>query len=128
MVSGTPAKLEQYGAQYGVPKTHHYSYETFDRIADNPDIDAVYIILPNSMHAEYTIRAARAGKQITGLSDTAAAKLMNYSWPGNVRELRNVIERAVAGGAEPVIAQSARLIQSAAHRQRAATAASRRRK
>ena len=64
LVSGTPAKLEQYGAQYGVPKTHHYSYETFDRIADNPDIDAVYVILPNSMHAEYTIRAARAGKHV----------------------------------------------------------------
>ncbi len=40
--------------------------------------------------------ATRSGKQVSGLSDTVAAKLMNYSWPGNVRELRNVIERAVA--------------------------------
>jgi transcriptional regulator with PAS, ATPase and Fis domain len=40
--------------------------------------------------------AARSGKQVVGLSDAVAAKLMNYSWPGNVRELRNVIERAVA--------------------------------
>jgi len=40
--------------------------------------------------------AARAGKRVTGLSDAAAGKLINYSWPGNVRELRNVIERAVA--------------------------------
>ncbi|WP_217895034.1 Gfo/Idh/MocA family protein [Sphingobium sp. Z007] len=64
LVSGTPAKLDSYGAQYGVPKTHRYSYADFDRIRDNPDIDAVYIILPNSLHAEYAIRAAQAGKHV----------------------------------------------------------------
>nr|MBA4771147.1 Gfo/Idh/MocA family oxidoreductase [Sphingobium sp.] len=64
LVSGTPAKLEQYGAQYNIPKTHRYSYADFDRIRDNPDIDAVYIVLPNSMHAEYSIRAAQAGKHV----------------------------------------------------------------
>ena len=40
--------------------------------------------------------AARAGKEVEGLSDAVAEKLLNYSWPGNVRELRNVVERAVA--------------------------------
>ncbi|MHB0955131.1 MAG: sigma-54-dependent transcriptional regulator [Pirellulaceae bacterium] len=40
--------------------------------------------------------AARSGKQVTGISDAVAQKLMSYCWPGNVRELRNVIERAVA--------------------------------
>lgn len=64
LVSGTPAKLEQYGAQYGIPATHRYSYADYDRIRDNPDIDAVYVVLPNSMHAEYSIRAARAGKHV----------------------------------------------------------------
>jgi glucose-fructose oxidoreductase len=64
LVSGTPAKLERYGAQYGIPPTHRYSYAQFDRIRDNPDVDAVYVILPNSMHAEYTVRAARAGKHV----------------------------------------------------------------
>ncbi|MGW8205203.1 Gfo/Idh/MocA family protein (plasmid) [Sphingomonas bisphenolicum] len=64
LVSGTPAKLESFGDQYGVPKTHRYSYADFDRIRDNPDIDAVYIILPNSLHAEYAIRAAKAGKHV----------------------------------------------------------------
>jgi predicted dehydrogenase len=64
LVSGTPAKLEKYGAEYGIPKTHWYNYQNYDRIADNPDIDAVYVILPNSMHAEYTIRAAKAGKHV----------------------------------------------------------------
>ena len=38
----------------------------------------------------------RQNKAITGLSDTTAEKLLEYTWPGNVRELRNAIEHAVA--------------------------------
>lgn len=64
LVSGTPAKLETFGAQYGIPKTHWYSYETYDRMRDNPDIDLVYVVLPNNMHAEYSIRASQAGKHV----------------------------------------------------------------
>lgn len=64
LVSGTPGKLDQYGTKYGVPPTHRYSYADFDRIRDNPDIDAVYVVLPNGLHAEYTIRAAKAGKHV----------------------------------------------------------------
>ena len=41
-----------------------YNYDNFDEIAHNPAIDAVYVALPNSMHAEYTIRAAKAGKHV----------------------------------------------------------------
>lgn len=64
LVSGTPAKLAQYGAEYGIPATHRYSYADYDRIKDNPDIDLVYVVLPNSMHAEYSIRASQAGKHV----------------------------------------------------------------
>jgi predicted dehydrogenase len=64
LVSGTPAKLEKFGAQYGVPGTHWYNYQNFDRIADNADIDLVYVVLPNNMHAEYSIRASQAGKHV----------------------------------------------------------------
>lgn len=64
LVSGTPAKLDRYGAEYGIPASHRYSYAEYDRIRDNPDIDAVYVVLPNSLHAEYSIRAARAGKHV----------------------------------------------------------------
>jgi predicted dehydrogenase len=64
LVSGTPAKLEKFGAEYGIPKTHWYDYQSYDRIADNPDIDLVYVVLPNSMHAEYSIRASQAGKHV----------------------------------------------------------------
>ena len=64
LVSGTPEKLERFGAMYGVPERSRYSYDTFDSIRDNPDVDIVYVILPNSLHAEYTIRAAKAGKHV----------------------------------------------------------------
>ena len=64
LVSGTPAKLERYGAQYGIPRTHWYSYQNYDAMRDNPDIDIVYVVLPNSMHAEYSIRASQAGKHV----------------------------------------------------------------
>lgn len=64
LVSGTPAKLETFGQQYGIPATHRYDYRNFDRIRDNPDIDLVYVVLPNSMHAEYSIRASQAGKHV----------------------------------------------------------------
>ena len=40
--------------------------------------------------------AAINHKQILGLADTTARKLLDYAWPGNVRELRNAMERAVA--------------------------------
>jgi predicted dehydrogenase len=64
LVSGDLDKAKQVAAQYGVPERGIYSYDTFDRIADNPDIDAVYIVLPNNLHAEYTIRAHKAGKHV----------------------------------------------------------------
>ena len=64
LVSGSVDKARALAKQYGVPDTGLYSYDTFDRIADNPDIHAVYIVLPNNMHAEYTIRAHKAGKHV----------------------------------------------------------------
>ncbi|WP_322964518.1 Gfo/Idh/MocA family protein [Sphingomonas fuzhouensis] len=64
LVSGTPEKLTRFGETYGIPASHRYSYANFDRIRDNPDIDVVYVILPNAMHAEYTVRSAKAGKHV----------------------------------------------------------------
>jgi predicted dehydrogenase len=64
LVSGHPDKAHRIAAQYNVPAGSIYNYENFDEIAHNPNIDAVYVALPNSMHAEYTIRAAKAGKHV----------------------------------------------------------------
>ncbi len=64
LVSGHPDKAAKFAAEYGIPQKNIYTYETYDQMKDNPDIDAVYIGLPNNMHAEYTIRAAKAGKHV----------------------------------------------------------------
>ena len=64
IVTGTPAKEAIWAEEYGIPEQNIYNYETFDQIADNPDINIIYVVLPNSMHAEYTIRAAEAGKHV----------------------------------------------------------------
>jgi predicted dehydrogenase len=64
LVSGHRDKAEKIAAEYGVPAKNIYSYDNYDAIADNKEIDAIYIGLPNSMHAEYTIRAAKAGKHV----------------------------------------------------------------
>lgn len=64
IVTGTPSKAKAWKEKYDLPESNIYNYETFDRIADNDDIDIVYVVLPNSMHAEYTIRAAEAGKHV----------------------------------------------------------------
>src|SRR6266404_1376056 len=64
LVSGHRDKADKMAAEYNVPAKNIYSYDNYDAIAQNKDIDAVYIALPNSMHAEYTIRAAKAGKHV----------------------------------------------------------------
>jgi glucose-fructose oxidoreductase len=64
VVSGDPEKAKRVAAQYGLPDHAIYNYQNFDTIRDNPDVDIVYVCLPNSMHAEYVIRAAKAGKHV----------------------------------------------------------------
>jgi predicted dehydrogenase len=64
LVSGHPEKAKEWAKKYGVPEKNIYDYQNFDQIKNNPDIDVVYVVLPNAMHAEFTIRAAKAGKHV----------------------------------------------------------------
>ncbi|MDB5022510.1 MAG: Gfo/Idh/MocA family oxidoreductase [Mucilaginibacter sp.] len=64
IVTGHPAKAAAWQKQYNVSEKNTYNYETFDQVAHNPDIDIIYVVLPVSMHKEYTIRAAQAGKHV----------------------------------------------------------------
>ena len=64
LVSGTPEKLAAVGAQYGVSAEHFYSYDDFDRIADDPDVQIVYVVAPNALHEGFVRRAAAAGKHV----------------------------------------------------------------
>lgn len=64
IVTGTPSKAEAWKKQYNIPDKNIYNYSNFDQIANNTDIDVVYVVLPPSMHHEYVIRAANAGKHV----------------------------------------------------------------
>src|SRR5689334_14156374 len=64
IVTGKPAKEKVWADKYNIPQKNIYNYQNFDSITSNPYIDIVYVVLPVSMHKEYTIRAAQAGKHV----------------------------------------------------------------
>jgi predicted dehydrogenase len=64
LVSGNPEKAAEIARRTGVDQGSVYSYETFDQIADNPEIDVVYVITPNSLHRDLVVRAFEAGKHV----------------------------------------------------------------
>jgi predicted dehydrogenase len=64
VISGTPAKVKDWQSKYNISEKNCYNYDNFDQIKDNKDIDAVYIITPNGLHKDQTVRVARAGKHV----------------------------------------------------------------
>lgn len=64
IVTGTPEKATKWTSEYNLKPGNVYNYDNYDQIAENPDIDIIYVVLPNSMHAEYSIRALEAGKHV----------------------------------------------------------------
>jgi predicted dehydrogenase len=64
VISGTPSKIKDWQTKYNIPEKNCYNYENFDQVKDNPDIDVVYVITPNSLHKDQAIRVAKAGKHV----------------------------------------------------------------
>ena len=64
IVTGSMDKADEWKKQYEIPGKNIYDYKNFDAIKNNPDIDIIYIVLPNAMHHEFVIRAAKAGKHV----------------------------------------------------------------
>lgn len=64
IITGTPEKATKWKSQYNIPEKNIYNYQNFDEIIKNKDIDLVYVITPNGLHKEFTIRAAKAGKHV----------------------------------------------------------------
>jgi len=111
LVSGHPEKAQKMAAKYGVPATSIYSYEDFDRkMASNPEIDAVYVALPNSMHAEYTVRSAGAGKHVLCEKPMAAS----------VAEAQQMIAACKSAGKKLMIAYRCQLEPNTLKAQQAA--------
>ena len=64
LVSGHPDKATKLAQRYGVNPKSIYNYQNYDSIKDNPEVDVIYIVLPNGMHCEYTVRGLQAGKHV----------------------------------------------------------------
>jgi predicted dehydrogenase len=64
LVSGDRQKALKVAAQYGIKDSSVYGYDNFENLAHNPDVKVVYIVLPNSMHMEFTTRSAKIGKHV----------------------------------------------------------------
>lgn len=64
VISGTPSKIKDWQTRFNIPENNSYNYENFDRIKDNPAIDAVYVITPNALHHDQVVRVAKAGKHV----------------------------------------------------------------
>lgn len=64
IVTGTPSKVETWQRKYSIPDANVYDYNTLPSIANNPEIDVVYVVTPTSLHEKFTVMAAEAGKHV----------------------------------------------------------------
>jgi predicted dehydrogenase len=64
LVSGSPEKAKTVATQYGIGENAVYGYEDIARLADNPDVQAVYVVTPNGLHVQHVTAAAQAGKHV----------------------------------------------------------------
>ena len=94
LVSGHPDKAKSVAEAYNIDAKNIYSYDDYDKLKDNPAVDIIYIVLPNHMHAEFTIRGLKAGKHILCEKPMAAS----------VEECRRMIEASKSTGKKLAIA------------------------
>ena len=125
LVSGSPEKMQKVAQQYGIKKESCYSYADYDKLKDNKEVQAIYIVLPNGMHAEYTIRGAQAGKHILcekPMANTAAEcqqmidackkadrKLMiayRIQYEPHNRMVRDMVQKSQFGKVKSIIANN----------------------
>jgi len=64
IVTGSPEKIPVWQKKYKIADSNVYSYETMHEVANNPEIDVIYIVLPTGLHMKYSNIAANAGKHV----------------------------------------------------------------
>ncbi|GAB7387009.1 Gfo/Idh/MocA family oxidoreductase [Bacillaceae bacterium] len=83
-IASNSGRAKEAASRLHIPK----AYESYEELLDDPDIDAVYIPLPNNMHAEWTIRAAAKGKHVLCEKPAALTE----------RELKEMVEACAGNG------------------------------
>ncbi len=64
IVTGSPEKIPKWQSRYGIKDKNVYNYENMHQIANNDDIDVIYVVVPTGLHAKYSIIAANTGKHV----------------------------------------------------------------
>jgi predicted dehydrogenase len=64
VITDTPAKAASWKTEYNIAERNIYTYDTMQRMADNPDIDVVYVVTPNALHLDHALAAVKAGKHV----------------------------------------------------------------
>lgn len=93
IVTGSPEKIPKWQKKYDIPDANVYDYETLPDIANNDDLDVVYIVTPPGVHARDAITAAKAGKHVWCEKPMAM----------NAAECQNVIDAAAENGVQLTI-------------------------
>ena len=94
LVSGSPDKAATVAAQYGLPRSAVYGYDTMDRLRDDPAVQVVYVVTPNALHAEHATAAFAAGKHVLSEKPMAASSA----------QARSMSEAAKAAGRKLMVA------------------------
>lgn len=64
IVTGTPSKIPEWQREYDIPDRNVYNYHNMHEIANNDDIDVIYVVTPPAIHARDAIKGAEAGKHV----------------------------------------------------------------
>ncbi|MBC7877403.1 MAG: Gfo/Idh/MocA family oxidoreductase [Anaerolineales bacterium] len=96
-----PKRAEKFARRHHIPRVH----ETYDDLLSDPEIDAVYNPLPNGLHAEWTIRALRAGKHVLCEKPFASNAKEAMEMASVARKTGKVLSEAFAYRTHPLAAR-----------------------
>ncbi|WP_245214676.1 Gfo/Idh/MocA family protein [Pararoseomonas indoligenes] len=94
LVSGSPEKARVVAAQYGIAAESVYGYHEVERLSENPEVQAVYVVTPNGLHRDHVLAVAKAGKHV----------LCEKPMANTSAEAREMVEACRAAGVRLMIA------------------------
>ncbi|MEX0994187.1 MAG: Gfo/Idh/MocA family oxidoreductase, partial [Balneolaceae bacterium] len=93
IVTGSPHKIPVWQERYNIPDRNVYNYQTMHEVANNEDIDVIYVVTPPGLHARYAIIGAEAGKHVWCEKPMAM----------DADECQNIIDAAAKNGVQLTI-------------------------